>query len=312
MVFEAASLGLLFKIFKCSFFPKTRIVTLGTMVDLESFRFAVSMRRACKLRDAIGDLIAAVKASWDSVSAKKVTSVIGLIWSIAPCCHRATRVMFRSITQVLTANMRRQLQAPNLSLRAILSMFWSGTVVWFDDANRQLAWWAQVPFERLSAPISAEVVGKSAELLVRYPARFNSDEVSFACQDASETASGGGLLRVKVKDDKLVHSNSVYLAEFDEAGSEASSTWREIKGMQWCLRSMVRITRERIVFLCDNFSSCQAILRGSSIPRIQGVADSIFSWSIRNGVAVWPVWVPRSDPYIQEADRPSRLSIPHA
>ena len=309
MVFEAASLGLLFKIPKCSFFPKTRIVTLGTKVDLEAFRFAVSVRRARKLRDAITDLAAAVKVSWDSVPAKKVASVIGLIWSIAPCCHRAAGVMLRAITQVLTENMRRQLQAPNLSLRAILSMFWSGTVAWSKDADRQLAFWARVPFETLSAPISADVLGKSAELLIRYPARFNPNAVSFACQDASETASGGGLLRVRGHE--LVHSDEIYLAEFDEDGCKASSTWREIQGIQWCLRSMVRVTRQRIVFLCDNFSSCQAILRGSSIPRIQGVAESAFSWSIRHGVAVWPVWLPRSDPCIQEADRRSRLNIPH-
>ena len=42
MVFEAASLGLSLRVPKCSFFPRKAMVTLGTVVDLESYTFRVS------------------------------------------------------------------------------------------------------------------------------------------------------------------------------------------------------------------------------------------------------------------------------
>ena len=106
MVFEAVALGLLFKIKKCVFFPRRLIKTLGTIVNLTEFTLAVSVSRAAKIRRAMSDLRETVRANWESVPARKIASFIGLVWSIAPCCHRAAGIMLRSITAVLTSGMR--------------------------------------------------------------------------------------------------------------------------------------------------------------------------------------------------------------
>ena len=55
----------------------------------------------------------------------------------------------------------------------------------------------------------------------------------------------------------------------------------------------------------------QAIKYGSRIPEIQQIAQDIFIWCMRNGKLYWPVWLPIAHLNIKEADRRSRLSIPH-
>ena len=179
--------------------------------------------------------------------------------------------MLRAITDTLTVHMREQLQASYRSLKAILSIFWAGTVEWSAQANRQLVFWQQVKFETLHAPILADVLGKSAELVVAIPSRFDSGKVSFLCQDASETASGGGML-IAVGDE-LVPVNPRFLAQFDQ---NESQNWRELRGIRWCMQAAKRITHRRVVFLCDNLSACLAVAHGSSNPVIQQEAEAIF------------------------------------
>ena len=310
MVYEAAALGLFFKIPKCSFFPKHSIKTLGTIVNLVDFTFSVSAARAVKIRRAISDMRCAVSANWQAVPAKLIASFIGLIWSIAPCCNRAASVMLRSVTAVLTSGMRESLRGSALSLKLILNRFWVGTVTWSNDAQRQLEFWSQVRFENLSAPISADVLGRAAELKFSYPADFNLRSVSFLFQDASDTATGGGVL-VPSAGALIPADGSLFLAEFDHELARSSSTMRELIGIKWCLQAALSMTSPKVIFLCDNWSACQAICRGSSLPHIQNLAESIFLWCMAHGKICWPVWVPRNHSLIQEADRRSRLSIPH-
>ena len=40
-------------------------------------------------------------------------------------------------------------------------------------------------------------------------------------------------------------------------------------------------------------------------------ATRTLAWCIGHGKVCWPVWLPREHPLIKEADRRSRLSIPH-
>ena len=161
MVYEAAALGLYFKIPKCSFFPKHVIKTLGTIVNLTNFTFSVSESRAVKIETAICDIRSAVRDNWRAVPARLIASFIGLIWSIAPCCNRAASVMLRSVTATLTNGIRESLNNSALPLRIILNRFWSGTVIWSHDAQRQLDFWSNVKFRQLSAPISADVLGRT-------------------------------------------------------------------------------------------------------------------------------------------------------
>ena len=83
-------------------------------------------------------------------------------------------------------------------------------------------------------------------------------------------------------------------------------------GILWCLIATARSTKTKLVFICDNEQSCRAILRGSRVPQIQRVAEAIFMWCMASGKICWPIWVPpRTHTLIKEADRRSRLFIPH-
>ena len=134
IVYESASLGLSLQIDKCSFFPRHAIKTLGTIVDLASFTFQVSRSRAKKIRATIGSLKQAIAKDPNAVPARLVASLIGLIWSIATCCHRAASVMLRAVVALLAAKMRHMLKWLHAPISIILSRFWSGTVQWTCDA----------------------------------------------------------------------------------------------------------------------------------------------------------------------------------
>ena len=311
MVYEAASLGLSLQIRrKCSFFPRHAMVVLGTVVDLKAFTFRVSSRRALKITQAIVDLESAVQSNPLAVPAKLVASFIGLIWSIASCCQRAASVMTRNIISVLSISMRHRLETSSLSLKQILNAFWSGSVRWSTHAQSQLHFWKSIDFLSLSAPISADVLGKSAELVFQYPAYLRTDNVTLLCQDASATASGGGI--ITPHDNKLqFRPEPLYISRFYPDEEEESSTYREILGIWRCLLSIGHLAKARIIFACDNYQTVLAVKFGSRNPKIQQIAQWIFQWCILHGKICWPIWIPRDHRVVKEADRRSRLSIPH-
>ena len=263
------------------------MLMLGTIVDLVAFEFRVSRSRAAKIRGAILTLQAAVRSDWYAVPAKSIASLLGLIYSISVCCHRAASVMCRALIAVLTNEMRRALDVDNMRLSSILAMFWSGTVCWSIDAQRCLAFWADVDFGRLRSPISADVLGKSIESVFDNPAIAQHANISILCQDASATAAGGGIVRLR--HGLLSLDPQLFLAMFSHELCEASSTLRELVGILMCLWSTERKTRQRIVFACDNYQSVQAILLGSRIPVIQFVADLIFRWCLTSNKVCWPI-----------------------
>ena len=309
MVYEAASLGLSLRIDKCSFFPRRAMKALGTIVDLRSFEFRVASSRAQKIRLAIARLQTAVNERPSAVPAKMVASFIGLIWSIAACCHRAVSIMVRSITAVLTSSLKGRIALSKMPLAHIVNRFWHGTVKWTKRAQTQLNFWHKVDFDALSAPISADVLGRAADSTIWYPRDFDHSKVSFMAQDASGIASGGGLLTME--DGELKHLQELYLAEFDHLQQLFSSTLRELLGILWCLKATKASSKKRIVFVCDNWQSCRAILVGSRVLAIQRVAQEIFMWCLRTGRICHPIWIPRHHVIIVESDRRSRLKIPH-
>lgn len=310
MVYESAALGLSLKIEKCSFFPKHSIKALGTIIDLQSFTFKVAQSRNDKLHAAIRKLRQSVALNRQRVPARLVASLVGLIWSIAACCHRAASVMVRAMTATLAEGIRRGMsKQDHIPMRTILTRFWSGTVRWTPAAQRQLEFWAKVNFMKLEAPISTDVLGKSLEAMFAKPWLVNHDNVTCLFQDASETASGGGTL--KPGPSGMIPTSDLFLAMFSELETEMSSTLRELLGIMWCLEAAITHETTRIVFACDNYGSVNAIRFGSRTPCIQAVAERIFAICLRHNVVCWPVWLPRSSLVITEADRRSRLRIPH-
>ena len=310
MVYESAALGLALKIEKCSFFPKRSIKALGTIVDLRSFTFKVARSRDDKLRAAIEKLQQAVKRDQRQVPAKLVASLVGLIWSIAACCHRAASVMVRAMTATLATGIRSGMSARGqVPIRTILTRFWSGSVRWTPAAQRQLEFWSKVDFSGLEAPISTDVLGKSVEAVFVKPRVVNHDNVTCLFQDASQTASGGGRLRPTTA--CMVPTEDLFLAMFSQDESELSSTLRELLGILWCLEASVDRSTTRVIFACDNYGSVNAIRFGSRTPNIQAVAERIFAFCLQNNVVCWPVWIPRLNSVIVEADKRSRMFIPH-
>ena len=193
IVYESVSLDLSLQIQKCSFFPRHAIKTLGTIVDLSTFTFQVSKSRVGKIRASIQKLEKAITFNTNSVPARLVALFVGLIWSIATCCHRAASVMLRSVVAVLAAKMRSMLKWLDAPISIILSRFWSGSVKWTCQAQAQLKFCKQVDYEALRAPISADVLGKTIESIFHYPDMLDHSSVSILLyQDASAVAGGSG------------------------------------------------------------------------------------------------------------------------
>ena len=309
IVYESASLGLALRIPKCSFFPRHAIKALGTIVDLSSFKFRVAKARNLKIQAAIQKLFAAVETDHNAVPAKLIASFVGLIWSVATCCHRAASVMVRSITHTLTRGMRACMHDSVMSLQAIMRHFWSGTVQWAADAHNQLTFWSNVDFLSLESPISADVLGKSLESTFARPHHIDHSKVTYLFQDSSDTASGGGTL--SYHDGFLTPSDNLFLAMFTDSERLYSSTLRELLGILRCLQATHGETSNKVIFACDNQGSCSAVRFGSRTPAIQHVAEQIFTWCLEHSVICWPVWLPRTHPLIKEADRRSRLRIAH-
>ena len=309
IVYECASLGLPLGMDKCSPFPRHAICALGTIVDLNRYQFRLSQSRIAKLRASMDELQRAVTRDATRVPAKLIASFLGLVYSIAICCHRAATVMVRAITACLTSTMRHCIMEEDAPLKFILASFWKGTVRWSKRAQEQLDFWRSLDLSALRSHISADVIGKILEHAFDYPQLIDTRSVSALFQDASGSASGGGI--AVVVRGRWVARKELFLAMFTRDQCEYSSTLRELLGILWCLQSMQHATRTKIVFACDNWQSVEAIKRGSRILVIQLVAEQIFLWCAVHNKVCWPVWLPRHHRLIKEADRRSRLSIMH-
>ena len=118
---------------------------------------------------------------------------------------------------------------------------------------------------------------------------------------------------MRVCGDSFVPSDDLFLTIFSPSRSEFT-VYQYAQGAPrqfWCIVVTRDDTKYRIVFICDNWQSCRAILRGSRVPAIQRVTECIFFWCLNNNRIYCPIWVPRTHHLIQEADRRSRLHIHH-
>ena len=216
--------------------------------------------------------------------------------------------MTRDIVAVLSTAMKvKIIGMSRCSLKQILSAFWSGHVHWSAKAHAQLMFWRSVQFRKLR--ISSDILGKAVELVFKYPGYLSAEDTSVLFQDASATASGGGFMQRQ--GNCMRPSHQLYLSRFSRLESKLSSTLREILGILRCLIATEAASKSRIVFACDNLQSVNAVKFGSRIPEIQQIAQDIFIWCLRNSKICWPVWLPRTHLVIKEADRRSRLAIPH-
>lgn len=105
--------------------------------------------------------------------------------------------------------------------------------MWSSAAQAQLDFWREVDFGALRASISADVLGQAIESTFHYPAMLDLSEVSILYQDASAVAAGGGML--EMSQGCLREAAGLFLAEFTMEQAKASSTFRELVGILWCM-----------------------------------------------------------------------------
>ena len=205
LVYEFTAVGITLKMTKCRLSPATRVKYLGIIIDSRARRFSLPASRVERLTIQV-EKLAFLSQDSDSVPARKIAQLVGLLWATAPCCPRAVSVMARGMVSVLTKAMRRSVWNPRhafrpghrvdisstFSLKRVLAAFWDGNVQWATAAEMDLLFWRSVNFAKLSAPISADTLGVMLDNIYLDPSTFNLSGISFLASDASETACGGG------------------------------------------------------------------------------------------------------------------------
>ena len=319
-MYEASAAGLTLNIEKCRLGPATKFTFLGITIDTASATFSLPQSRAHRLTIQVRELSAAT-AHFDRVQAREVAQLLGLLWSASPCCPRGIAIMARGLVDVLAKEMRASMYnlPPALRprynpcgrhhsnlLRRILASFWSGTVAWSPEAADDLAFWAAVDFNSLSAPISSDTLNVSLTATFALTDRVPLEGVSYLATDASDVACGGGML-VKMGNGFTFVPGTEFISDLPPHLRDQASAVREATAIEWILRSLPHRLKRRVVAFSDSKSACNAILRGSRAPALQAVVRRIFVWCLRHGITLFPCWVPRESAIITEADTRSRV-----
>ena len=312
LLYEATAAGLTINVGKCRLGPATLVKYLGTLIDLRRRLFRLPHSRVERIGVQIKEIRQQLTHS-SHVPAKWVAQLVGLLWSISPCCHRAVSIMARGLIALLTAAMsssvwkRPRANKSRFTLKRLLSAFWDGEVKWNTPADDDLSFWEIIEFADLRASISADTLEVMASSIRLHTSHFDHRNIAFLASDASETACGGGLL-----------SYGAGSFDFDASGTffshltsdilNASSGLREIVAIFWMLRSLESRLPRRVVVFTDSQVACSAISRGSRVYAIQFVARLIFAWCLRHSVCLFPCWAPRASDIISVADSRSRWS----
>ena len=104
LLYEATAAGLTINAGKCRLGPATLVKYLGTIVDLRLRLFRLPVSRIERIGIQIAEIRQQLRCS-PFVPAKWIAQLVGLLWSISPCCHRAVSVMARGLIALLTAAM---------------------------------------------------------------------------------------------------------------------------------------------------------------------------------------------------------------
>ena len=317
LIYEFTAVGVTLNVDKCRLAPATRVKYLGTIIDSRTGRFSLPASRVERMREQVATL-SFLSRNGESVPARCVAQLVGLLWAAAPCCPRAVSVMARGMVAVLTRAMRRSVWNPRrtlqaggrvdvsstFSLKRILAAFWDGDVPWTTEAEVDLLFWCRVDFSRLSAPISADNIYVD-------PSTFRLSGISFLASDASDTACGGGRVFAGGEGGGGAYGfqldpSSAFFSPLTWRFIDAASAAREALAILWMLRALERTLLRRVVVFCDSLTACRAILRGSKSVQLHAVVRDIFIWCLRRGVVLFPVWVPRTSRLIDSADQRSR------
>ena len=204
LVYEMAAAGLTINN-KCRLAPSTKFIYLDTLINTRKGTFSLPASRALRLTTQVRELCEAAN-SYERVSAKEVAQLIGLLWAASPACPRAVSIMARGLISILTEELRFRMWCPGtwrlvpggfkarVDLRRVLSMFWSGDVRWNQRARDDLAFWHNITFSELRAPISADTVSVILRHAHLNTSLINRKGLAFIESDANTIACGGGIL----------------------------------------------------------------------------------------------------------------------
>ena len=312
LLYEATAAGLTINVGKCRLGPATLVKYLGILIDLRRRIFRLPLSRIERISIQISEIRQQITRA-PRVPSKWIAQLVGLLWSIAPCCHRAVSIMARGLIALLTKAMRASVwrnprsRTSRFTLKRLLSAFWDGDVRWSVLADDDLRFWESVDFHELRSPISADTLEVMASSIRLDTSEFDHTNIAFLASDASETACGGGL---------LAYGAGAF--EFDASGTffshltrhlvGASSGLREIVAIYWMLLALESRLPRRVVVFSDSRVACSAISRGSRCHPIQFVARLIFAWCLRRSVCLFACWSPRASDIITVADARSRWS----
>ena len=196
------------------------------------------------------------------------------------------------------------------SLSRLLSFFWDGEVAWSSLAQSDLEFWLQVDFASLCSPISADTFEAAMDAVHLDPTAFAVDRISFLASDASDTACGGGLVRVKNGQFQFAQKKS-FFSNLPRSIRDESSTLREMTAIWWMLLSFKELRGRRVVVFTDSRSARDALRSGSKRAKLQKIARAVFIWCIQHGVILCPCWLSRDEPIMVNADARSRWHDKH-
>ena len=298
---------------KTHLLPRQRdSVFLGIGHNSIAMRFFLPKKRIKKLLAALRELRRVARVG-GKVAAKLVARVIGILWSVQVCCHRAVAVMTRAIIQTIAVmlgkpELRYSVGCPNF--RWLLKQAWKGDVVWTQAADLCLTFYLWVPWHKVWAPFGYDTFVECIKDYVRY-ARVG--ELSSSCvtvaSDASEVAVGGGCFTPRGDGDFECAFFAHHMLRIKT--KKCSSARRELEGITETIVALEGAGKlpfgSRVIPVVDNEAVERILIKGSGVPELRELSDFLFFFCILRGILVFPVWQRRSTTIMTICDAGSRI-----
>ena len=313
VVLEHIICGFHINVIKSDLLPSRIRKFLGCLCDSRDLSFSLTASRCKKLRLRMQELKRAVEEAKqrgdNRVDMRAIAKVIGSIWSIHVCCHKAVALQCRSMAAVLASELRHDWlrnERDCRRLKFLLKSVWRGTAVWTREASRELAFWLKVAFTDLKSPMSFDVLLDDVKSFVFKPVPGElADVVQVLCADSSSSATGAATF-VPGLDGQWVPTDTMFVRLSDEAVKQ-SSTYAELEGILKADLVLVPDSCKYVLPICDNLAATIILRKGSKHPLLHALAVAIFERCLRAGRVLIPVWQPRETRIVRVADLGSRI-----
>ena len=313
VVLEHIICGFHINVLKSELLPSRIRRYLGCYCDSRDLSFSLTPSRCNKLKLRLLKLQKAVRDARrrgdDRVDMRSIAKVVGSIWSIYVCCHKAVALQCRSMCAVLASELRYDWltkERDGRKLKLLLRSVWRGSAVWSREAGRELAFWLKVNFAALKSPMSFDIMLNDLTSFVFAPTPgVLANSVHVFCADSSERATGAARF-IPGLDGRWTPTDTMFVQLSDEAVKQ-SSTYAELEGILKADLALVPDSAMFVLPICDNQAATAIIRKGSKHPLLHALAVAIFERCLRDGRIMIPVWQPRETRIVRIADLGSRL-----